>query len=95
LRPRTADVAAADVRRDQLVVTRRHDHLDVVVEDDRHRVEQVLLVGTVEQRRRALRRLPTQLIDELVDPARGDCARRGAREHLSARQAHATAGPAG
>ena len=40
-----ANVAGADVRRQQLVMARRDDDLDVVVEDHRDRVEQVLLVG--------------------------------------------------
>ena len=90
---RAAKVVRVDGRGDELVVARRHDDLDLVVEDDRHRVQQMLLVGTVE-RHRSLRGLAGELVDQLVDAARGERARRGAREHLSACQAHATGGSA-
>ena len=90
---RRGQVAATDrdARRQDLVVQRRHEHLDPVRAHDADAFEQMLL-GQLRRRRGALRRAAGELVDELVDACRADGAGRGADDELPACQFHQAAG---
>ena len=66
-----------------LVVQRRHEHLDAVRLDDPDAVEQVLL-RQCRDGGRPFRGAVRQLVDELVQAARADSARGGAGEQPAA-----------
>ena len=66
---------------------RRHEHLDAFRVDDAHAVEQVLLREDL-RRRRTLGRAAGELVDQLVDPGRADCAGRSADDHLPPGELH-------
>jgi hypothetical protein len=76
-----------DARGHDLVVERRHQHLDAVRVDDADAVEEVLL-GQRLGRLRALRRAADKLVDELVDAARGGDAGDRADDRLATRELH-------
>src|SRR4029079_11607142 len=89
LDPRVAQVAAPnrDAGGEDLVVERRHQHLDTVRAHDTDAFEQVLL-GQPGRGGRALRRTAGELVDELVQPGRTDGAGCGADDELPACQLH-------
>ena len=79
--------ACSDVRRQDLVMEWRDEHLDALRVDDPHAVEQMLL-GKQPSPGQPLGRAAGELVDQLVDPGRADCAGRCADDHLPSRQLH-------
>ena len=79
-------LADAERRRDDGVVQRRHEHLDVVVPDHPNAVEKVLL-RRERTRDRPLRGL-REPVDELVDSRGGQAPGGDASEQMPSRQRH-------
>ena len=86
-------LADTERRGDDLVVERRHEHLDAVVERDSNSVQKVLL-GDGRPRRHPRRRC-AQLVDQLVDAGGGERRRGGgSADELLPGQPHARPGAA-
>ena len=86
-------LANTQCRRDDLMVERRNEHLDAVVERDTDPIQEMLL-GSDGPGRDPHRRC-SQLVDELVDAGRGERRRcGGAADELLPGQPHARSGAA-